>query len=816
MRNARWGWLFLLCLPLGGCPQETTPSDVVDDGGTGDVEDTDDGGGEADAEPDDAADVGDGGPPPVAPASEPVVVPITEWMVASVAPVYGDAVETAVRDGSFTYPAEGTDPATGIRWYRRIPDENGVIGSFSGGNIIYAAARFTLDAPGRAFARTGRTWGVYANGVLQPGDIYASGRMRVPLRTHEGENLVVLQAASIGADVDAQIYTTPDEAFLNADDPTAPEFVVGDSGELPLGIPLLNLTGAPAADVTVRVVESDEFEATESTFPGLAATSATQVGFLLRPKAAFAEAGLSVPVRLHVESPSWGWAYERELTVTTVAAEGVRRRTFVSPDDGSVQFYGVLPPSSFDPTADYALVLSTHGAGVEAGGQAAAYSARDWNYVVAPTNRRPFGFDWEEWGRLNALYALDDAIATYNIDPTRVYLTGHSMGGHGTWHVGVTTPGRFATLGPSAGWSSFYSYTGDSRPTGTLGRARAHSDTNVYLSNLAHRGVYIIHGSADDNVPVREGRDMYAAVQLVTTDVVYHEEPGAGHWWDGDAAPGADCVDWPPLFDFMQAHTLDPVELDFDFMSESPAYSPTHSFVTIESAETPMDDVRVVSTHAGDTVTLTTTNVRSLTLDGTALGGRGVATAVVDGTSYEVADGPIAVGPTTGKRHDVYGTFNQAYRRPFCFVHPDEDGLNAQYAAYLASSWTIIGNGHSCAVPFSRLTPELRAQYNMIYVGIPVEALPPELSSQVGWNATGARVGGESFGGGSVAFVYPEGDRLSAVYASPAGREWNLFDVVPFSSRSGLPDYFVWRSGSRLAAGFFNADWAFSASFADP
>jgi hypothetical protein len=436
--------------------------------------------------------------------------------------------------------------------------------------------------------------------------------------------------------------------------------------------------------------------------------------------------------------------------------------------------------------------------------------------VVAPTNRRPFGFDWEEWGRLNALYALDDAMATYNIDPTRVYLTGHSMGGHGTWHVGVTTPGRFATLGPSAGWSSFYSYTGDSRPTGTLGRARAHSDTNVYLSNLAHRGVYIIHGSADDNVPVREGRDMYAAVQLVTTDVVYHEEPGAGHWWDGDAAPGADCVDWPPLFDFMQAHTLDPVELDFDFMSESPAYSPTHSFVTIESAETPMEDVRVVSVHTGDAVELTTTNIRSLTLDGTALGGRGVATAVVDGTSYEVADGPIAVGPTTGKRHDVYGTFNQAYRRPFCFVHPDEDGLNAQYAAYLASSWTIIGNGHSCAVPFSRLTPELRAQYNMIYVGIPVEALPPELSSQVGWNMTGARVGGESFGGGTVAFVYPEGARLSAVYASPAGREWNLFDVVPFSSRSGLPDYFVWRSGSRLAAGFFDADWSFSSSFADP
>jgi S-formylglutathione hydrolase FrmB len=30
-------------------------------------------------------------------------------------------------------------------------------------------------------------------------------------------------------------------------------------------------------------------------------------------------------------------------------------------------------------------------------------------------------------------------------------LTGHSMGGHGTWHLGVHDAGRFAVIGPSAG-----------------------------------------------------------------------------------------------------------------------------------------------------------------------------------------------------------------------------------------------------------------------------------------------------------------------------------------------------------------------------
>ena len=40
-------------------------------------------------------------------------------------------------------------------------------------------------------------------------------------------------------------------------------------------------------------------------------------------------------------------------------------------------------------------------------------------------------------------------------DPTQVYLSGHSMGGHGTWHVCLSTPTEFAVIGPSAGWSHF-------------------------------------------------------------------------------------------------------------------------------------------------------------------------------------------------------------------------------------------------------------------------------------------------------------------------------------------------------------------------
>src|SRR5262249_21128475 len=156
--------------------------------------------------------------------------------------------------------------------------------------------------------------------------------------------------------------------------------------------------------------------------------------------------------------------------------------------DGSAQYYGVVPPTGYDPSHSYALALTLHGAGVEGIGQAQAYSQKDWAFIVAPTNRRPFGFDWESWGRRDAIEVLDQAMGSFPIDPTRVYLTGHSMGGHGTWNVGVLFPGRFATLGPSAGWSTYYSYAGLAAPTGAFTRSQAPSDTFAYMKNLARRG----------------------------------------------------------------------------------------------------------------------------------------------------------------------------------------------------------------------------------------------------------------------------------------------------------------------------------------
>lgn len=793
--------LFLLALALlPGCDDEPADADAdADLDADGDLD------ADADADADDDADV----PPTVAPVTEPVLIEIDHWMVGLL-PGSSDPVLPRVEAGTFELPEDGPDDH-GIVWREITPDENGSLGLTAGRRVGYAAAVVAVEERTRVIARTDYTIGIYVDGVVQPGDVYGSRRSRVPLLLEPGEHMVVVRTYGAFGHAEAQLYSTPDEIAFNLHDQTGPDLVVGDTSEQWVGVPVLNLTGAPVLDATASVVASDLFEATSVEVPALPA-GVTQLAFRLARAAAAEAPDQTVPVTLRVEAPGLEYVYEREIELPTVAEGTTWRRTFRSPDDGSVQYYGVVPPAPFDPSTSYAVTLSLHGASVEAIGQAQAYSQRDWTYVVAPTNRRPFGFDWEEWGRLNGLYALDDAMRAFGIDPERVLLTGHSMGGHGTWHLGVTAPGRFAAIAPSAGWASFYTYTGAPRPTGAIARARAHSDTEQYLSNLARRGVYILHGSADDNVPVREAQDLFAALQGVTDDLIYFEQPGAGHWWDGDAAPGADCVDWPPLFDFLEMHSRDATELDFDFTSPAPWYSPTFSYVTIWSAEDPYADCSL-SSRAVDaaTVELTTTNVRSLAIDAAALAARGVESITVDGVARAVeGPDPIVIGPQTGKRPGVTGPLNEVFHRPFCFVVPDAGGAVADYVAYLVSDWAITGNGHACAVPLSAVTAELRAERNLVYVGLTPDQLPPsELDIPFTWDEAGVSFDGDSYPDAALLFVFPEGDRLSALISAPPDAPDLLYWIVPFSSRSGLPDYMVWSESGVESTGFFDADWSY-------
>ena len=771
----------------------------------------------ADAGLDGAADGGsaDAAPPPLAPEREPSAVAVAQWMVGWIpTSMSSDPVLAQLEQGSFTYPKTGYD-ANKVHWSTRKPEKNGALGKFPAG-ISYAATRLTVGAKQttQLFIRSGPTAGVWVNGVRCPGDIYASRKVWVPLPVKQGENLVVVRIVGGRSAVQAELWSTEDELVFNTKDATLPQLVVGQKAEQCLGLPVLNLTGAAAYDLVARVKGDALFEETSVSYPSLAPRAVTQVAFSLKPKQAIAAAKQELELTLLLESRSLNFAYQRKIKISTVAADVAYSRTRLSAVDRSCQYSGVLPPANFDKSKKYGLVLSLHGAGVQALGQAKSYSQKDWAYVVAPTNRRPFGFDWEVWGRLDALEALAAAKKAFNIDPTRVYVTGHSMGGHGTWHVSVMHPGRFAVAAPSAGWSSFYSYvpSQNKRPTGVFARTQAHSDTNVYLSNLARRAVYILHGGADTNVPVREGQEMFKQVSKYTKDVTYHEEPGKGHWWNGSKAKGVDCVDWPDIFKLMKSRTLDPFELTFDFKTPAPWVSADHSYVSLRSQQDPYKDSTLSSSKSdAKTVALTTTNVRSMVLDGDALKQAGVATVVVDGKSITVTSGAIKVGPQQGKAPGVHGPFNEVMYRPFCLVYPDQDPAEyARYAAYLVSSWAVIGNGSACAMPLSRLKAGAPAGYNLIFLGVDPKQIPGA-TLPFSWDSATLKVGGSSYSSAALTFVFPLDKRLAGVMTATKGSEYLLYRIQPFTSRLVLPDYLVLAKTGARAAGFFDADWKYDA-----
>jgi pimeloyl-ACP methyl ester carboxylesterase len=284
---------------------------------------------------------------------------------------------------------------------------------------------------------------------------------------------------------------------------------------------------------------------------------------------------------------------ETSVIFRIVLSNEIHKQTFLSNIDGSVQYYAINPAQDPDLSNPKSLVLSVHGAGVEATNQANSYYPKTWAHIVAPTNRRPYGYNWEDWGRLDALEVLTQVQDNFIIDPNRIYLTGHSMGGHGTWHLGAMYPDKWAAIGPSAGWISFSSYRfrqeqEEKTPIEELlMRVTNPSDTYAFKKNYNHFGIYIIHGSKDDNVPPQQSRQMVEHLNKFHKDFIYYEQEGAGHWWDNSDEPGADCVDWAPLFDFFARHAVPGKEQirEVNFTIANPGISAWCNWLGIEAQQ---------------------------------------------------------------------------------------------------------------------------------------------------------------------------------------------------------------------------------------
>ena len=184
--------------------------------------------------------------------------------------------------------------------------------------------------------------------------------------------------------------------------------------------------------------------------------------------------------------------------------------------------YLLFLPRDYDPARaeGWPLILFLHGAGERGadldlvkkhGPPKLVETGPDFPFIVV-SPQCPADKTWENRVLLGL---LDEVISTHNVDTNRVYLTGLSMGGYGTWSLGLAQPERFAAIAPICG--------GGER-IGVLLASRAHQKA---LQSLP---VWAFHGAKDPVVPLEESQRMIDALQKVgVTDVKLTVYPEAGH-----------------------------------------------------------------------------------------------------------------------------------------------------------------------------------------------------------------------------------------------------------------------------------------------
>lgn len=204
-----------------------------------------------------------------------------------------------------------------------------------------------------------------------------------------------------------------------------------------------------------------------------------------------------------------GCTATQPVNVTTGQSSQSFEQTITKSFEGDFLVY--IPDGYSDDSSPWPLILFLHGAGergndlelVKKHGPPKLVDAdQAFPFVIVSPQVKPNSW----WDSAYLMALLDEVEATYNIDSDRIYLTGLSMGGFGTWDLAMRAPERFAAIAPICG--------GGFRWT---------------ACSLKNTPVWAFHGAKDQVVPLSESEQMVEAVNACDGNAKLTIYPDANH-----------------------------------------------------------------------------------------------------------------------------------------------------------------------------------------------------------------------------------------------------------------------------------------------
>lgn len=173
--------------------------------------------------------------------------------------------------------------------------------------------------------------------------------------------------------------------------------------------------------------------------------------------------------------------------------------------------YLLYLPKDYDQKESWPLLVFLHGSG-ERGTDLQLVKKHGPPKLIETGKQFPFIVvspqcpEGQWWQPVELAALLDEIVEKYKVDEDRIYVTGLSMGGFGTWSLAAYTPNRLAAIAPICGGGEIY-----------------------WTERFSHLPVWVFHGAQDKGVPLRRSEEMVESLKKHGGNVKLTVYPEAGH-----------------------------------------------------------------------------------------------------------------------------------------------------------------------------------------------------------------------------------------------------------------------------------------------